>query len=207
MTEHAHATREVSATRRARVKVDGLYELQADAIKALAHPKRLMIVDLLSDGSERTVTELQADTSMSQSNLSQNLAILRTSGILNSRREGNNIFYSVSDPRVLKAVTLLRGVMETQFQDKRFLAERATFKAKEAAKRTSILGAIVGLGLFAAATLGAISHPLWIGGDIVDVGQHADLMFTGGVDAMARACVEVLTEPAVTARPSTSVPA
>lgn len=200
MTGHAHAKRGSFLTRKARDKDNGeLYELQADAIKALANPKRLLIVDLLSDGSERTVTQLQDETGLSQSNVSQNLAILRTAGLVHARRDGNNVFYSVSDERVLKAVTLLRAVMEAQFQDKRLLTERRVLKRKESMKRNSALGFLVGVGLLALVGLGAVTHPMWIGGDLADVEAHAGIMLqSGSFDAMMQACADVLTEPMTT---------
>lgn len=196
MSEHANKTRTDAATRRAKTAAPDLYELEADSIRALAHPKRLLIVDLLSDGSERTVSELQAESRLSQSNLSQNLAILRTAGLLNARRDGNNVLYSVSDPRVLKAVTLLRAVLERQMEDKDFLVERNAFKTKERAKNATILGLVIAVGLMATTFLGAASMPLFMGGDLGDVAEHANMMLSDPrLDTFVQTCRDVLTEP------------
>lgn len=195
MTETPTRTRDATATKPKKARAS-LYELEADAIKALAHPKRLMIVDLLSDGSERNVSELQRDTSLTQSNLSQNLAILRAAGIVATRRDANVVYYHVSDPRVLKAVGLLRGVMASKLDDPQFIQERNAAKAKERAKNASVYSAVVGATLLVAFLVGVASHPLFVGGDLADVGDHVQLMMTSpSMDAMVTTCKDVLTEP------------
>ena len=201
MTENPTRTREASASTKSQKARANLYELEADAIKALAHPKRLMIVDLLSDGSERSVTELQRDTSLSQSNLSQNLAVLRAAGIVSTRRDRNVVYYHITDPRVLKAVILLRGVLATKLEDGRFIQERNAAKAKERAKNASIYSAAIGATLIVAFLIGVAGHPLFAGGDLADVGEHVHLMVTSpSMDAMFTTCKDVLTEP-MAARP------
>lgn len=208
MSEHPRKTRTESSTRRGKTEAPDFYELEADAIRALAHPKRLLIVDLLSDGSERSVGDLQEGTGLSQSNVSQNLAILRTAGLLHARRDGNNVLYSVSDPRVLKAVTLLRAVLERQIEDKDFLAERQAFKAKERAKNASILGLVIGLGVLASTFAGAASMPLLMGGDLGDVADHATMMLAEPtLDNFLSTCRDVMSEPLAAAPADTSNPA
>lgn len=222
MSEHPTKTRTESSTRRAKAPAPDFYELdtaaprlrpidvydiEADAIRALAHPKRLFIVDLLSDGGERSVGELQEGTGMSQSNISQNLAILRTAGLLTARRDGNNVLYSVSDPRVLKAVTLLRAVLDRQIEDTDFLAEPQTAKAKERAKNASILGLVIGFGLLASTFAGAASMPLFMGGDLGDVADDAGMMLAEPtLDNLISTCREVISEPLAVAPAETSSP-
>lgn len=199
MTVTPTRTREATAQARRSKPVRGeLYDLEADAMKALAHPKRLQIIDLLSDGSERTVTELQDTTGLSQSNVSQNLALLRTSGIVQARREGNNVYYSVTDPRILKAVTLLRAVLETRIEDHQFLVERKTTKAKENVKRTAAYATIIGVGLFGLLLFGAATHPLFVGGALEDVATMAVYMGQSpDIGAVVDTCMSVTsTTPA-----------
>lgn len=193
MTATPTRTRDAHGLAKRRKVVRGeLYNLEADAIKALAHPKRLQIIDLLSDGSERTVTELQEDTRLSQSNVSQNLSILRASGIVQARRDGNNVYYSVTDPRVLKAVTLLRAVLETRIEDHQFLVERKAAKTKENVKRTATYAVVIGLGLFGILLFGAAAHPLLVGGELQDVGAMAVYMtHSPGLDAVIDTCLSV----------------
>lgn len=193
MTETPVRRREgLAQGQRKKVVSNELYNLEADAIKALAHPKRLQIIDLLSDGSERTVTELQDDTGLSQSNVSQNLALLRSSGIVQARREGNNVYYSVRDPRILKAVALLRVVLEARIEDQQFLVERKVLKAKEGLHRSANLALVVGIGLFSLLLVGAAAHPLLVGGDLQDMATMGIYMAqSSSVQAAIDTCMTV----------------
>lgn len=90
-----------------------IYELHARLCKALADPKRLLIINALRDG-QKSVGELTEELELSQSNVSQHLAVLRERGVVSATREGNNVFYALRDPRVVKALDLLREVMAAQ---------------------------------------------------------------------------------------------
>ncbi|MEX2557918.1 MAG: metalloregulator ArsR/SmtB family transcription factor [Actinomycetota bacterium] len=90
-----------------------IYELHARLCKALADPKRLLIINVLRDGS-KSVTELTSELDLSQSNVSQHLAVLRERGVVQATREGNSVYYSLRDARVGRAIDLLREVMATQ---------------------------------------------------------------------------------------------
>lgn len=69
-----------------------LYEIKAELFKALGHPARIRILELLS-GKEVPVSRLLEDTGMEPSHLSQHLAVLRRAGVVASRREGNAVYY------------------------------------------------------------------------------------------------------------------
>ena len=71
-----------------------IYNLQAEISKTLANPIRLVILHSLRDG-EKSVNDLTGILGISQSNLSQHLAIMRQKSILKTRKQGTNIFYSV----------------------------------------------------------------------------------------------------------------
>jgi ArsR family transcriptional regulator len=80
---------------------------QASALmKALAHEGRLMILCHLSSG-EKTVGELESLLEQRQAAVSQQLARLRTEGLVTSRRDGKARLYSVSDPRAAEVVALM----------------------------------------------------------------------------------------------------
>ncbi|HYB06738.1 MAG TPA: metalloregulator ArsR/SmtB family transcription factor [Nitrososphaerales archaeon] len=85
-----------------------LYRLQAEFCKAMAHPKRIHILRILK-GGEKTVGELAKITGIPQANVSQHLAILRQFGLLQTRRDGTNIYYSISDRRIVEACELVRN--------------------------------------------------------------------------------------------------
>jgi len=87
---------------------DELYKLQADFCKAMAHPTRIHILRSLKPG-ERTVNELARLVGVTQANASQHLAILRQFGLLNTRRDGSSIYYSISDHRIVEACELVRS--------------------------------------------------------------------------------------------------
>jgi len=91
-----------------------LYRLHASICKGLADPKRLLVITALRDG-EKTVSELCEELDLPQANLSQHLAILREKGLVRVRRDGQYSHYSLSSPKTLQAVDLLREVMVEQF--------------------------------------------------------------------------------------------
>ena len=76
-----------------------LYEIKAELFKALGHPARIRILELMADG-EVAVATLLTDTGMEPSHLSQHLAVLRRAGVVTSRREGNAVFYRTAHPSV-----------------------------------------------------------------------------------------------------------
>ncbi|MBU1214174.1 MAG: metalloregulator ArsR/SmtB family transcription factor [Gammaproteobacteria bacterium] len=84
--------------------------LQASlAMKAIAHPLRLKVLCVLSDG-ELSVQEIVDSVGTSQSNISQHLAILRDKGVLATRKDANRVFYRIGDPRTVKLVGMMRDV-------------------------------------------------------------------------------------------------
>ncbi len=73
---------------------DNTLEKMAETLKAIAHPVRLQIVNILM-GGERSVGELVRTLGTKQSLTSQQLSILKSRGVLKSRRNGNVVFYSL----------------------------------------------------------------------------------------------------------------
>lgn len=87
-----------------------IYKLHASICHTLANPKRLEIIDKLR-ARELSVTALAEALEVSQANLSQHLAIMRQKGIVTSRREGLNVFYKLSNPKIIQACELMRQVL------------------------------------------------------------------------------------------------
>jgi DNA-binding transcriptional ArsR family regulator len=75
-------------------------------LRVLANPDRLLLLCQLSQG-EKSVGELEALVGISQPTLSQQLGVLRSEGLVNTRREGKYIYYSVLDPKILALLTCL----------------------------------------------------------------------------------------------------
>ena len=92
---------------------DRMYALHAEVCKALAHPHRMRILDLLRKG-ERCVCEMAPEIGIAEANLSQHLAILRKAGLVDNRREGHAIFYRVRDPRLFEVIDQMRAILADQ---------------------------------------------------------------------------------------------
>ena len=93
------------------MKKKDFYSLHSDVCKTLANPKRQEILDNLRH-KEMTVNELVHKVGISQANLSQHLAILRTKGIVLARREGINVYYSLSDSKIIEAFDLISQMIK-----------------------------------------------------------------------------------------------
>ena len=93
------------------MKKRNFFHLHSEICKTLANPKRQEILDNLRQ-KDMTVNQLVKKTGISQANLSQHLAILRTRGIVSTRREGINVYYSISNPKIIKAFDLISEVLE-----------------------------------------------------------------------------------------------
>lgn len=77
-----------------------------DLLKGLANENRLMLMCVLCEG-EQSVGALNERIDLSQSALSQHLAVLREQGLVRTRRKGQTIYYSLSDSPALKVIQLL----------------------------------------------------------------------------------------------------
>jgi ArsR family transcriptional regulator len=84
-----------------------LRRFKAEFFQALAHPTRIAIVEQLRSG-ELSAGALIERLELAQANGSQHLSILRTKRILVARKEGNQVFYSVRDPRIIQVLDVMR---------------------------------------------------------------------------------------------------
>jgi DNA-binding transcriptional ArsR family regulator len=76
------------------LKIEQL-EAAANMLKAIAHPLRIAILSFLEDGKQLTVTEIHQKLDIEQSTTSHHLGILKDKGVLASRRDGKNTYYSL----------------------------------------------------------------------------------------------------------------
>ncbi len=83
------------------------YEQQAQLFKLLTHPARLAILDILREG-EHCVCHMEAYLGYRQAYLSQQVAVLREAGLIQDRRDGWNIYYRVTDPRVYSVLDIIQ---------------------------------------------------------------------------------------------------
>lgn len=93
-----------------------VYQVKAEFFRILGHPVRVRILELLRDG-ERTVGDLQAELQMDSSGTSQHLGVLRKHGVLDSRREGTSVFYSVHDPRIFQLLEVSRQILTSSLTE------------------------------------------------------------------------------------------
>jgi ArsR family transcriptional regulator len=93
----------------AEVATDELQAFKAAFFRALAHPVRIRILELLVTG-ERSVQELQAALGVDQPVVSQQLAVLRSTNIVAGRKEGVTVRYSVRDPLVADLLRIARRI-------------------------------------------------------------------------------------------------
>jgi DNA-binding transcriptional ArsR family regulator len=90
-----------------------LQVFKAEFFKALAHPVRIRLLEVLRRG-ERSVQELQAALDLDQSTVSQQLAVLRAKHVVVARKEGTTVRYAVRDPRVGALLDVAREVFNAQ---------------------------------------------------------------------------------------------
>ena len=91
--------------------MDDVLELQAEVLRTLAHPRRLAIVHELAIGPHE-VGRLAAELGLSQPNVSQHLAVLRATGLVEAERDGREVRYRLADFDVVVACALMRGVLQ-----------------------------------------------------------------------------------------------
>jgi ArsR family transcriptional regulator len=98
-----------------------LYQRRAEILKALAHPSRLLMVDVLHDRGELCVCDLEKIVGSDQSTVSKHLSILRQSGIIDLRRDGKNSMYRLARPCVMSFFTCIEQVMKENLKEQREL--------------------------------------------------------------------------------------
>lgn len=91
--------------------MDEITALQAEVLKTLASPRRLEIIHRLAEGPCE-VGRLAEELGASQPNISQHLAVLKAAGIVDAERDGREVRYRLSDPDVVVACGVMRGVLQ-----------------------------------------------------------------------------------------------
>lgn len=81
------------------------YNKQAELFNVLSNPKRLQILDFLKNGP-KTVNEIAEACNLRKSNISQNLQLMRLTGVLTAERKGKNVIYEIKDTNILKLLSI-----------------------------------------------------------------------------------------------------
>ena len=113
----------VGLTRAQVARLRGSAVRVTDRLKAMANPSRLMILCQLAEG-EKSVGEMESVIGLSQSGLSQHLAVLRRKSIVSTRREAQTIFYSLASKEVEEIMAALYRVFCTTVAKKRLVRMR-----------------------------------------------------------------------------------
>jgi len=94
-----------------------IFELHADLCKTLSNPKRLMILALLAK-KETSVGEIAEVIAVPLSNVSQHLSLLKAQSLVQARKDGQTVYYSLSDRRIIQACTLIRSVLLDKMKER-----------------------------------------------------------------------------------------
>ncbi|MDX3386284.1 transcriptional regulator [Streptomyces sp. V2] len=99
-----------------------LYEAKAEFFRMLGHPVRIRVLELLQDGP-RPVRDLLAEIEIEPSNLSQQLAVLRRSGIVTATRTGSTVVYELAGGDVAELLASARRILATLLTDRQGLLD------------------------------------------------------------------------------------
>jgi len=93
-----------------------VYKRKAQIIKALAHPSRLMMVDVLAEG-EMCVCDLQQLVGADMSTVSKHLSVMKNAGIVTNRKEGLKVFYRLRVPCILRFFDCVDAVLRSNSEE------------------------------------------------------------------------------------------
>lgn len=95
---------------------DTLRRFKAEVFQALGHPTRIHIVECLRDGP-LSVSALLEHISLEPANVSQHLAVLRSKRLVINRKQGNQVFYSLRDPLLVKVLDTMRKYFQAHLEE------------------------------------------------------------------------------------------
>jgi ArsR family transcriptional regulator len=91
---------------------ESIQVVKAEFFKAMAHPARIRMLEVLSDG-ERSVAELIDEVGLEGSHVSQQLGVLRRANLVRTRKEGTSVIYSLADRRIAKLLAISKEILLT----------------------------------------------------------------------------------------------
>lgn len=114
-----------------------IYRRHADMCKVFSHPTRLEILNVLRE-EEMSVSDLAKRLNLAIGNLSQHLNMMKQRQVLASRKDGNNVYYRVANPRILKAFDMIRETLLAQMQRESIVVQHWE-RSRARPQRTRIL--------------------------------------------------------------------
>ncbi len=100
-----------------------LYQVKAEFFRTLGHPARIRVLELLK-GGERPVSELLPEVGIEASHLSQQLGVMRRAGIIQSRKVGASVYYSVGDPKLFELLDVAKRIITSSLAESQLLLEQ-----------------------------------------------------------------------------------
>lgn len=113
---------------------NALREFKASIFQALGHPTRIAIIEVLRDG-ELPAGVIIERLGIEQANASQHLSVLRLKQILTSRKEGNQVFYSVRDPLIIEVLDIMRRYFQAHIEEAMSTLQQIDLLDKEVATK------------------------------------------------------------------------
>ena len=113
---------------------DNLRQFKASIFQALAHPTRIAIIEVLRDGELSAGTIIER-LGIEQANASQHFSILRQKQIVTSRKEGNQVFYSVRDPLLIEVLDIMRRYFQAHVEEAMSLLQQIDLLDKDVATK------------------------------------------------------------------------
>jgi len=110
--------------------MDSILKLQADICKIFANDKRLNIINLLKD-REMSNSELMKETGLSKVSMTQHMNVLKSKGVVEMRREGVQLYYRITNPKIIQACTLMKEVLVEQLVEKEKMASELVEASKK----------------------------------------------------------------------------
>jgi DNA-binding transcriptional ArsR family regulator len=100
-----------------------IYQVKAEFFRTLGHPARIRVLEVLK-GGERPVSELIPEVGIESSHLSQQLGVMRRAGIIQSRKVGANVYYSVGDPQLFELLEVAKRIITSSLAESQLLLEQ-----------------------------------------------------------------------------------
>ncbi len=100
-----------------------IFDVHADICKTLASPARLRIIAALREG-ELSVSDIVGAVGARKANVSQHLAVMRQRGIVQARRQGLNVYYRLTSPKIIQACELMREVLLEQMTRREWISNQ-----------------------------------------------------------------------------------
>ncbi len=99
-----------------------VYEAKAEFFKVLGHPARIQVLEVLRSG-ERSVSALVSEIGIESSHLSQQLGVMRRANIVQTRKEGSTVFYSVIDRNLYQLLDVARRIITSSLTESQSLLD------------------------------------------------------------------------------------